>query len=62
MKINYVFLVLAVVLLCACEKYDEVLPAYIAQALETGRLQQTPYSKYRECRIAAEAYNTGGML
>lgn len=43
-------------------KYDEVLPAYIAQALETGRLQQTPYSKYRECRIAAEAYNTGGML
>ena len=43
-------------------KYDEVLPASIAQALETGRLQQTPYSKYRECRIAAEAYNTGGML
>ena len=28
MKINYVFLVLAVVLLCACEKDDEVLPTY----------------------------------
>lgn len=42
-------------------KYDEVLPSYIAQALETGRQQQTPYSKYRECRIAAQAYYTGGI-
>ena len=42
-------------------KYDEVLPDYIAQALETGRHQQTPFSKYKECRIALEAYRTGEM-
>lgn len=40
-------------------KYDEVLPAYIAQALETGRLQQTPYSKYREVQNCSRSIQYG---
>lgn len=31
-------------------KFDEVLPAYIAAALDTGRLEQTAFSKYYTCR------------
>lgn len=34
-------------------KYDEILPEYIARALETGRLQQSAFSKYyyaRNCK------------
>lgn len=31
-------------------KFDEVLPAYIAAALDTGRLEQTAFSKYYLCR------------
>lgn len=32
-------------------KYDEVLPSYIAAALDTGRLEQTAFSKYCACRL-----------
>lgn len=32
-------------------KYDEVLPSYIAAALDTGRLEQTAFSKYYLCRL-----------
>ena len=38
-------------------KYDEFLPDYIAEILQTGRLQQTSFSKYYLCRrynMAAE--------
>lgn len=31
-------------------KFDEFLPAYIKEALETGHLQQTTFSKYYLCR------------
>lgn len=31
-------------------KFDEFLPAYIKEALETGRLTQTTFSKYYLCR------------
>lgn len=31
-------------------KYDEFLPQFILQLLETGSLQQTVYSKYQLCR------------
>ncbi len=31
-------------------KYDEFLPGFILQLMETGRLRQTAYSKYRLCR------------
>ena len=31
-------------------KYDEFLPAYIKENLETGRLAQTTFSKYYLCR------------
>lgn len=31
-------------------KYDEFLPVYIKEALETGHLQQTTFSKYYLCR------------
>ena len=33
-------------------KYDELLPDYIAQALDTGRMQQTAFSKYYLGRMA----------
>lgn len=33
-------------------KYDELLPDYIAQILETGRMQQTAFSKYYLGRMA----------
>ena len=32
-------------------KYDEVLPSYIAAALNMGRLEQTTFSKYCTCRL-----------
>lgn len=31
-------------------KYDEFLPGFISQLLETGNMSQTSYSKYRICR------------
>lgn len=31
-------------------KYDEFIPAFILQLLETGNMQQTAYSKYQLCR------------
>lgn len=31
-------------------KFDEVLPTYIAAVLDTGRLEQTAFSKYYLCR------------
>ena len=33
-------------------KYDELLPDYIAQLLETGKLQRTAFSKYYLGRMA----------
>lgn len=32
-------------------KFDEVLPSYIAAALDTGRLERTAFSKYYLCRL-----------
>ena len=32
-------------------KHDELLPSYIAAALDTGRLEQTAFSKYYMCRL-----------
>lgn len=32
-------------------KYDELLPSYIATALDTRRLEQTAFSKYYLCRL-----------
>ncbi len=32
-------------------KYDELLPDFIAQSLELGRLQRTSFSKYYTCRF-----------
>lgn len=31
-------------------KYDEVLPPFLASAIDTGRLEQTAFSKYYLCR------------
>ena len=31
-------------------KYDEFIPDYLLQLLETGNLQQSAYSKYQLCR------------
>lgn len=31
-------------------KYDEFIPSFILQLLETGNMQQTAYSKYQLCR------------
>ena len=31
-------------------KYDEVLPPFLASAIDTGRLEQTAFSKYCMCR------------
>ena len=38
-------------------KFDEFLPSYIRQQLETGHLRQTSFSKYYLCR----KYGTGAM-
>lgn len=38
-------------------KYDEFIPDFILQLLETGNMQQTSYSKYGLCR---EIYSNGG--
>ncbi|MDE7334060.1 MAG: polyphosphate polymerase domain-containing protein [Lachnospiraceae bacterium] len=35
-------------------KYDEFLPGFIAQLLETSHMNQSSYSKYRLCREASE--------
>ena len=35
-------------------KYDEFLPGFIAQLLESGNMVQTSYSKYRICRGMGE--------
>lgn len=37
-------------------KYDELLPMYIAQALEMGTLRQTAFSKYYLSRMKMEEY------
>ncbi len=44
-------------------KYDEVLPAYIAQALETGRLQQRRHIQNTESAELQQKHTiSGGML
>lgn len=40
-------------------KYDEFMPGFISQMLETGNMRQTSYSKYRLCR---EIYSNGGNV
>ena len=40
-------------------KYDEFMPEFISQMLETGNMRQTSYSKYRLCR---EIYSDGGKV
>ena len=40
-------------------KYDEFMPEFILQMLETGNMRQTSYSKYRLCR---EIYSDGGKV
>lgn len=40
-------------------KYDEFMPDFISQMLETGNMRQTSYSKYRLCR---EIYSNGGNV
>lgn len=35
-------------------KYDEFLPGFIAQLLESGNMNQSSYSKYRLCRKRSE--------
>lgn len=39
-------------------KYDELLPDFIAQALELGTLMQTAFSKYYLCRRACDTAGT----
>lgn len=38
-------------------KYDEFMPGFISQVLETGNMRQTSYSKYR---LSREIYTNGG--
>lgn len=41
-------------------KYDQLLPGYIAQVLETGTLLRTAFSKYYYARNYGNNENTGG--